>query len=302
MDAYDALKSDMGEAREMIDLLSGEQDEALWQEHAVLTDSLEERLERFEFRGMLRDPDDLRGAILTIHSGAGGTESQDWALMLLRMYNRWIEENGLRHQIVDLQEGEEAGITRATVEVDGEYAYGYLKAEKGVHRLVRMSPFDANSRRHTSFASVFVYPDIADEITVDIQDKDLRIDTYRASGAGGQHVNKTSSAVRITHLPTDIVVQSQSERSQHRNRETAMRLLKARLYQYLKAEQEKSREELEAEKKEIAFGSQIRSYVLHPYTLVKDHRTGHETSDTDGVLGGALTPFMESYLKQAARN
>lgn len=302
MDAYDALKSDMGEAREMIDLLSGEQDEALWQEHAVLTDSLEERLERFEFRGMLRDPDDLRGAILTIHSGAGGTESQDWALMLLRMYNRWIEENGLRHQIVDLQEGEEAGITRATVEVDGEYAYGYLKAEKGVHRLVRISPFDANSRRHTSFASVFVYPDIADEITVDIQDKDLRIDTYRASGAGGQHVNKTSSAVRITHLPTDIVVQSQSERSQHRNRETAMRLLKARLYQYLKAEQEKSREELEAEKKEIAFGSQIRSYVLHPYTLVKDHRTGHETSDTDGVLGGALTPFMESYLKQAARN
>jgi peptide chain release factor 2 len=220
--------------------------------------------------------------------------------MLLRMYTRWMEKNGYQYQVVDIQEGEEAGITRVTVEVEGDYSFGYLKAEKGVHRLVRISPFDANARRHTSFASVFVYPDIADEITVEIQDKDLKVDTYRASGAGGQHVNKTDSAVRITHLPTGIVVQSQAERSQHRNRETAMRLLKARLYQYLKAEREKSREELEAEKKEIAFGSQIRSYVLHPYTMVKDHRTGYETSDVESVLEGDITPFMEEYLRQSA--
>jgi peptide chain release factor 2 len=220
--------------------------------------------------------------------------------MLLRMYTRWMEANGYRYEILDVQEGEEAGITRVTVEVEGEFAYGYLKAEKGVHRLVRISPFDANARRHTSFASIFVYPDVADEITVEIQDKDLKVDTFRASGAGGQHVNKTDSAVRITHLPTGIVVQCQAERSQHRNREMAMRLLRARLYQYIKAEREKTREELEAEKKEIAFGSQIRSYVLHPYTLVKDHRTGHETSDTQAVLEGEVTPFMEAFLRQAA--
>jgi peptide chain release factor 2 len=220
--------------------------------------------------------------------------------MLLRMYTRWMEANGYRYEILDVQEGEEAGITRVTVEVEGEFAYGYLKAEKGVHRLVRISPFDANARRHTSFASIFVYPDVADEITVEIQDKDLKVDTFRASGAGGQHVNKTDSAVRITHLPTGIVVQCQAERSQHRNREMAMRLLRARLYQYIKAEREKTREELEAEKKEIAFGSQIRSYVLHPYTLVKDHRTGHETSDTQAVLEGEVSPFMEAFLRQAA--
>ena len=282
----------------MLELLTGEEDPALWDELEALAVGLEDRIERFEFRGMLQDPDDFRGAIVTVHSGAGGTESQDWAHMLLRMYSRWLEETGYTYRVVEIQEGEEAGITRATIEVEGEYAFGYLKAEKGVHRLVRISPFDANARRHTSFAAVFVYPDIADEITVDIQDKDLRIDTYRASGAGGQHVNKTSSAVRITHLPTGIVVQSQAERSQHRNREMAMRLLRARLYQYMKAEREKSREELEAEKKEIAFGSQIRSYVLHPYTLVKDHRTGHETSNVDAVLRGELTSFMEAYLKQ----
>ena len=281
-------------------LLSDEEDQAMWTEFEGLHQDLETRLERFEFRGMLQDPDDPRDAILTIHSGAGGTESQDWAAMLLRMYTRWMENNGYEHQIVDIQEGEEAGITRATVEVKGEYAYGYLRAEKGVHRLVRISPFDANARRHTSFASVFVYPDITDDIEVEILDKDLRIDTYRASGAGGQHVNKTSSAVRITHEPTGIVVQSQAERSQHRNRETAMRLLRSRLYQYLKAQREKSREELEAEKKEIAFGSQIRSYVLHPYTLVKDHRTGHETSDVAGVLEGELTDFMEAWLRRSA--
>ena len=299
MEGYDALKAELRDAHEMAELLEGG-DEQLEEEFESLVGGLVERVERFEFRGMLREADDFRGAILTIHPGAGGTESQDWAMMLLRMYTKWMERNGYTYQIVDIQEGEEAGITRVTVEVEGDYSFGYLKAEKGVHRLVRISPFDANARRHTSFASVFVYPDIADEITVEIQDKDLKVDTYRASGAGGQHVNKTDSAVRITHLPTGIVVQSQAERSQHRNRETAMRLLKARLYQYLKAEREKSREELEAEKKEIAFGSQIRSYVLHPYTMVKDHRTSHETSDIESVLEGDITPFMEEYLRQSA--
>jgi peptide chain release factor 2 len=221
--------------------------------------------------------------------------------MLMRMYTRWFESNGYAYQIIDIQEGEEAGIDRVTIEVKGDHAYGYLKAEKGVHRLVRISPFDSAARRHTSFASVFVYPDVADEINVEVIDKDLKVDTYRASGAGGQHVNKTDSAVRITHLPTGIVVQSQAERSQHRNRETAMRLLRSRLHQYLKAEREKSREELEAEKKEIAFGSQIRSYVLHPYTMVKDHRTGFEMSDVEAVLQGQhLIGFMEAYLKQTA--
>ncbi|HET6616194.1 MAG TPA: peptide chain release factor 2 [Gemmatimonadota bacterium] len=299
VEGYDALKAELRDAHEMAELLESG-DEQLAEEFESLVAGLVERVERFEFRGMLREADDFRGAILTIHPGAGGTESQDWAMMLLRMYTKWMERNGYKYQIVDIQEGEEAGITRVTVEVEGDYSFGYLKAEKGVHRLVRISPFDANARRHTSFASVFVYPDIADEITVEIQDKDLKVDTYRASGAGGQHVNKTDSAVRITHLPTGIVVQSQAERSQHRNRETAMRLLKARLYQYLKAEREKSREELEAEKKEIAFGSQIRSYVLHPYTMVKDHRTSHETSDIESVLEGDITPFMEEYLRQSA--
>jgi len=284
----------------MIELVNDEEDAAMASELDGLVRELAERVERFEFRGMLQDPDDRLGAIVTIHPGAGGTESQDWAAMLLRMYTRWLEENGYRFELLDVQEGEEAGITRATVEVEGAYAFGYLKAEKGVHRLVRISPFDANARRHTSFASVFVYPDVADEIVVEINERDLKVDTFRASGAGGQHVNKTDSAVRITHLPTGIVVQCQAERSQHRNREMAMRLLRARLYQYLKAEREKSREELEAEKKEIAFGSQIRSYVLHPYTLVKDHRTGHETSDVQAVLGGEVTPFMEAYLRQSA--
>jgi peptide chain release factor 2 len=220
--------------------------------------------------------------------------------MLLRMYLKWIERRGFGFETLDLEPVEEGGIKRATIEVRGEFAYGYLRAEKGVHRLVRISPFDQNARRHTSFASVFVYPEVEEDITVDIGEGDLRVDTFRASGAGGQHVNKTSSAVRITHLPTGIVVQSQGERSQHRNREAAMKILTSRLYQYYKAEREKSREELESEKKEIAFGSQIRSYVFHPYTLVKDHRTGHETGDVQRVMEGDLDPFIEAYLKQTA--
>ncbi len=300
VESYDSLRREITDAGEMLELLADEEEPGVWTEFEAHLSDLEERFERFEFRGLLQDPDDPGDAIVTIHSGAGGTESQDWAAMLLRMYTRWMENNGHKYRILDVQEGEEAGITRATLEVEGEYAYGYLRAEKGVHRLVRISPFDANARRHTSFASVFVYPAVSDDIEVEILDRDLRVDTYRASGAGGQHVNKTSSAVRITHLPTGIVVQSQAERSQHRNRETAMRLLRSRLHQYLKAEREKSREELEAEKKEIAFGSQIRSYVLHPYTLVKDHRSGHETSNVEAVLEGDLTEFMEAWLRQAA--
>ena len=285
----------------MLALLEGEEEATLWDEFDALEGAIADRLARLELRGMLSDADDSRDAILTIHPGAGGTESQDWASMLMRMYTRWFESNGYGYQVIDIQEGEEAGIDRVTIEVKGDHAYGYLKAEKGVHRLVRISPFDSAARRHTSFASVFVYPDVADEINAEVIDKDLKIDTYRASGAGGQHVNKTDSAVRITHLPTGIVVQSQAERSQHRNRETAMRLLRSRLHQYLKAEREKSREELEAEKKEIAFGSQIRSYVMHPYTMVKDHRTGFEMSDVEGVLQGQhLIEFMEAYLKQTA--
>jgi peptide chain release factor 2 len=262
--------------------------------------ALEQELDELELRSMLQGEDDGRNAILTIHPGAGGTESQDWANMLLRMYLRWTERMGFETRILDLEPGEEAGLKRVTVEVRGEYAFGYLKAEKGVHRLVRISPFDQNARRHTSFASVFVYPEVEDAITVDVKDGDLRIDTFRASGAGGQHVNKTSSAVRITHLPTGIVVQSQGERSQHRNREAAMKILTSRLYQYYKSERDKSREELESEKKEIAFGSQIRSYVFQPYTLVKDHRTGAEVGDVGRVMDGDIAPFIESYLKQTA--
>jgi len=290
----------VADAREMVEILDDEADPVFAREVEALVETLVKRVERFEFQGMLRDPDDSLDAILTIHSGAGGTESQDWAQMLLRMYTRWMEQNDYAFRIVDIAPGDEAGITRVSVEVEGDHAYGYLKAEKGVHRLVRISPFDSNARRHTSFASVFVYPEVEDDIEVEIDEKDLRIDTYRASGAGGQHVNKTSSAVRITHEPTGIVVQSQAERSQHRNKETAMRLLRSRIHQYLKAEQEKSREELEAEKKEIAFGSQIRSYVLHPYTMVKDHRTGYETSNVEAVLEGDITGFMEAYLKKTA--
>jgi peptide chain release factor 2 len=251
-----------------------------------------------EMRRMLGGEHDAGNAILSIHPGAGGTEAQDWAEILLRMYLRWCERKGYRVQLLDRQEGEGGGIKSATLLVEGAYAYGYLRAEAGIHRLVRISPFDANARRHTSFASVFVYPELDDAIEVEINDADLRVDTYRSSGAGGQHVNKTDSAVRLTHLPTGIVVACQNERSQHKNRAMAMKILRARLYEL---EKEKQREKLDAfakTKKEIAFGSQIRSYVLHPYRMVKDHRTGHETGNTDAVLDGDLDRFIEAFLLQ----
>lgn len=259
---------------------------------------LEKGVAHIEFLHKLSGEDDSAPAILTVHSGAGGTESCDWANMLYRMYLRWIERKGFTYSIIDELPGEEAGIKSATIEVQGEYAYGHLKAECGVHRLVRISPFDSNARRHTSFASVYSYP-IVDEIDdYEIDEKDLRIDTYRSSGAGGQHINKTDSAVRITHIPTNIVVACQNERSQIKNRATAMKVLKARVRQHYKEIDEKERESKLAEKKKIEWGSQIRSYVLHPYNMVKDHRTDAETSNTQAVLDGDIDMFIEAYLLQ----
>jgi peptide chain release factor 2 len=268
---------------------------------APALDDLAGIIERAEFQKMLGGEHDGANAILSINAGAGGTESQDWAEMLLRMYLRWCERRGFKRDITDIQSGEGAGIKSATVMVQGEYAYGYLAAEAGVHRLVRISPFDSAARRHTSFASVFAWPEIEDDIDIKVEDKDLRIDTYRSSGAGGQHVNVTDSAVRITHLPSGIVVACQNERSQIRNREVGMKILKARLYEL---EMQKRREKLdavEASKKDIAFGSQIRSYVLHPYKMVKDHRTKHQSGDPDRVLDGDLDDFIKTTLVARAK-
>ncbi|HUJ15177.1 MAG TPA: peptide chain release factor 2 [Thermoanaerobaculia bacterium] len=266
-----------------------------------LVAQLEQEINDIEMSMKLAGEHDDRDAIVAIHPGAGGTESQDWAEMLLRMYLRFAERRGWTAEMVDYQAGEEAGIKSATMMVRGEYAYGYLKSEHGVHRLVRISPFDAAKRRHTSFASVYIYPDIDEEINIEINDKDLRVDTYRSSGAGGQHVNVTDSAVRITHLPTGIVVTCQNERSQHKNRDVAMKLLRARLYQVEVEKRQEEQQKLEGEKKDIAFGSQIRSYVLQPYQLVKDLRTGYEVGDVQRVLDGDLNGFVEAYLAQRAR-
>jgi peptide chain release factor 2 len=263
---------------------------------------LSEELDDLELRSLLSGELDDSNAIVTIHPGAGGIESQDWAQMLMRMYLRWAELKGYETTITDLQPAEEAGIKDVTFTVSGPYAYGYLKVEAGVHRLVRISPFDANKRRHTSFSAVLVYPEIEDDIKVDIRDEDLRVDTFRASGAGGQHVNKTSSAVRITHLPTGIVVNCQNERSQHRNREVAMKILRSRLYDMGRSEQERELESIVGEKKDIAWGSQIRSYVLQPYRLVKDHRTGLEVGNVDGVLDGGIEAFIKAALRLKGRN
>jgi peptide chain release factor 2 len=259
--------------------------------------SFKNDLELLELQTLLSGELDRNNAILTIHSGAGGTESQDWAQMLMRMYLRWAERRGYQAQAVDIQPGEEAGIKNATITINGDYAYGYLRSEAGVHRLVRISPFDTNKRRHTSFASVIVSPEIEDDVPVDIREEDIKMDTYRASGAGGQHVNKTSSAVRLTHLPTGIVVSCQNERSQHKNRAVAMKVLKARLYDLEMRAKEKKMEELVGDKKDIAWGSQIRSYVLQPYRIVKDHKTGKEMGDVDSVLDGNIDLFLNESLR-----
>jgi peptide chain release factor 2 len=264
-------------------------------------DKLEQEVAETETRTLLSGPNDLNSAIVMIHPGAGGTESQDWAEMLLRMYLRWAERRGYKREITDYQPGEEAGLKSVTFLVEGEYAYGYLSAEIGVHRLVRISPYDANARRHTSFASVFVTPEIAEDVEVEVDDKDLRIDTFCSSGPGGQGVNTTYSAVRITHFPSGIVVQCQNERSQHRNKETAMKILRSKLYELKLEEKRKELDELENGKAEIAWGSQIRSYVLHPYRMVKDHRTKQETGDVDSVLDGDMDVFINAFLKQKSQ-
>jgi peptide chain release factor 2 len=263
-------------------------------------DDLATEVDAGETKKMLGGEHDRKNAIVTIHPGAGGTESQDWAEMLLRMYLRWAERRGFKREVLDLQPGDEAGIKSATFTVTGDYAYGLLLAEAGVHRLVRISPFDQASRRHTSFASVFVWPELPEDVQVEIEDKDIRIDTYRSSGAGGQHVNVTDSAVRITHLPTGIVVSSQNERSQHRNKDSAMKVLKARLFDLRTKEQQAKLDQLGGEKKDIAFGSQIRSYVLHPYQLIKDHRTKEEVGDVNRVLDGDIDDFIKTYLMKKA--
>jgi len=259
-------------------------------------ENLENLIESYEIERMLSNENDGENAIVYINAGAGGTEAQDWAEMLLRMYLKWAEKKGFEAQIVDILPGEEAGIKNATFIIKGKYAYGYLKCETGIHRLVRISPFDANNRRHTSFASVYAYPEVPDDIKIDIRDEDLRIDTFRSSGPGGQHVNRTESAIRITHIPTGIVVQCQNERSQHKNRAIAMSILKARLYELEKKKQDEKMSNINKEKKDIAWGSQIRSYVLHPYKLIKDHRTKIEEHNTEAVLDGSIDEFIKAYL------
>ncbi|MFC1660606.1 peptide chain release factor 2 [Gemmatimonadota bacterium] len=298
VEPFKSLQARGEELAEMAELLEAEPDPDLESEWGQELDDVARLLEELEFRTMLQGEDDYRNALLTIHPGAGGLDSQDWAEMLVRMYTRWAERHGFTVGVMDLQPAEEAGIKSATLEIKGDHVYGYLKSESGIHRLVRISPFDSQSRRHTSFASVFVYPEIDDDIDVEIDEADLRVDTYRASGAGGQHVNKTDSAVRITHLPTQIVVSCQQERSQHKNRNTAMKMLRAALYERALREREAEKEALEATKAKNEWGSQIRSYVFAPYTMVSDHRTELKVGDVHGVMDGKLDPFIEAFLKK----
>ncbi len=280
-----------------LDILNEEGGEIFFEHLKQESDSLKKEIEDLELRLLLSGEVDKNNAIVTIHPGAGGTESQDWAEMLMKMYLRWADIHGYNTEIIDLQTGDEAGIKDVTFTVKGRYAYGYLKAEAGIHRLVRISPFDANKRRHTSFSAVLVYPEIEDDINIEIRDEDLKIDTFRASGAGGQHVNKVSSAVRITHIPTGIIVSCQSERSQHRNKEVALKILKSRLYDISMKEKEKKLEDIIGDKKDISWGNQIRSYILQPYRLVKDHRTNIESGNVDAVLRGEIDEFIKGYLK-----
>ena len=298
VDPYDSISGRVASARELDEMLAVEPDSDLDAEVDRETNALERELEQFRLRSLLSGPDDFRDAQLEISAGAGGTEAQDWASMLMRMDTRWAERKGYTIDILDLSDGEEAGIKGAVLEIKGMYAYGFLKAEIGVHRLVRISPFDAQARRHTSFASVFVYPVVNEEINIEIRDEDIRMDVFRASGAGGQHVNKTSSAVRLTHIPTGIVVASQQERSQHKNKGTALKMLKNRLYQLEAERQAKKKAELDATKSDVSFGNQIRSYVFQPYTMVNDHRTELKIPDVQRIMDGDIDEFIEAYLAQ----
>jgi peptide chain release factor 2 len=296
LNSFAELERQHSDALAALELAREEDDADFKAEAAASIKALSEKVQAEEFRCKMQGQFDASNAILEFNSGSGGTEAQDWAEMILRMYIRWAERHGFKIEQLDYQPGEGAGIKRAAILIEGEYAYGYLRAEQGVHRLVRISPFDSNARRHTSFASLSVTPDIKEEIDIVVEEKDLRVDTYRSSGAGGQHVNKTDSAIRLTHLPTGIVVACQNERSQHRNRDMAMRILKAKLYELERAEQDQKLKQIQGERKQIDFGSQIRSYVLHPYKMVKDLRTDYESSDPDSVLDGDLDPFIEAYL------
>ncbi|MBW2010223.1 MAG: peptide chain release factor 2 [Deltaproteobacteria bacterium] len=296
LESLNSLYHDLEECEILLELALEESDADSIEEVNRQSRAIEKRIKKFSIDLMLDGDDDKNNAIVSINAGAGGTDSQDWAEMLFRMYMRWTDRKGFKTRIIDFQPGDEAGIKSVTFTAKGEYAFGYLKVETGVHRLVRISPFNANGKRHTSFASVFVYPELDSEIIVDIEEKDLRIDVYRASGAGGQHVNKTSSAVRITHLPTGTVVQCQQESSQYRNKEMAMKVLKSRLYQHEKRKQDEKMQEMHESKENIAWGSQIRSYVLHPYQMVKDHRINLEIGNVNQVLDGDIDPFIEGVL------
>ena len=298
VESFDSIGARVQSVSELEEMLAAEPDDEVSAEVEREAAALGAEIEAFRLRSLLSGPDDYRDAQLEISAGAGGTEAQDWAQMLMRMYTRWAERRGYTVEILDLSEGEEAGIKGAVLEIKGLYAYGFLKAEAGVHRLVRISPFDAQARRHTSFASAFVYPVVDNEINIDVRDEDIRMDVFRASGAGGQHVNKTSSAVRLTHIPTGIVVSSQQERSQHKNKSTAMKMLKNRLYQLEAEKQAKKKAELDATKSDVSFGSQIRSYVFQPYTMVNDHRTELKIPDVQKVMDGGIDPFIEAYLSQ----
>ncbi len=298
VDGYDKLAVRVKDTLDLDTMLAGDADEAMAGELDRETDAIERGLDDFELRSLMRGEDDHRNALVEISAGAGGTEAQDWASMLMRMYERWAQRKGFTVSILDLSDGEEAGIKGAMLEVVGQYAYGFLKAETGVHRLVRISPFDQQSRRHTSFASVFVYPDVEEDINIEVREEDVRMDVFRASGAGGQHVNKTSSAVRLTHEPSGIVVSCQQERSQFKNKATAMKMLKAALYQREVAEREKKKAEIDSAKTDVSFGNQIRSYVFQPYTMVNDHRTELKMTDVHKVMDGDIDPFIEAYLKK----
>lgn len=295
---FEAIFNKLTYLEESIKILDEEDGAVFLRDIQQDINQLREDIKELELRHLLSEDMDKNNAIVFIHPGAGGTESQDWAQMLMRMYLRWAEQRHFNTQIVELQPGEEAGIKGATITINGPYAYGFMKAEAGVHRLVRISPYDANKRRHTSFAAVLVYPEIEEDITIEIKPEDVRVDTFRASGAGGQHVNKTSSAVRLTHIPTGVVVTCQNERSQHKNKATALKILKARLFAMMLKDQENKVKGIVGDKKDIAWGNQIRSYVLQPYRLVKDHRTGMEIGNVDSVLNGNIDEFINAFLKK----